>query len=72
MEMLAESRIIQDHIEDLGTLTRHENPRVRIDACHYLSLTGEPSVIAYIEPLLNDADETVREVATESLAELDS
>ncbi len=57
-------------IPELGELTRHEDARVRSDACHYLSLTRDASVRQYIEPLLSDDDEDVREVAEESLADL--
>ena len=59
-------------IPELGELTRHEDARVRSDACHYLSLTHDASVKQYIEPLLDDAHEEVREVAEESLAELNN
>ena len=54
-------------IPELGELTRHEDARVRSDACHYLSLTHDVSVKQYIEPLLDDEHEEVREVAEESL-----
>jgi len=54
-------------IPELGALTRHEDARVRSDACHYLSLTHDVSVRKYIEPLLRDDHEEVREVAEESL-----
>lgn len=57
-------------IPELGELTRHADARVRSDACHYLSLTHDDSVKRYIEPLLDDEHEDVREVAEESLAEL--
>jgi len=57
-------------IPELAELTRHADARVRSDACHYLSLTRNASVIQYIEPLLADDHPEVREVAEESLAEL--
>jgi thiol-disulfide isomerase/thioredoxin len=57
-------------IPELGELTRHADARVRSDACHYLSLTHDDSVRQYIEPLLDDEHEEVREVAEESLVEL--
>ena len=57
-------------IPELGELNRHADARVRSDACHYLSLTHDASVKQYIEPLLDDEHEEVREVAEESLAEL--
>lgn len=59
-------------IPELGELTRHVDARVRSDACHYLSLTHDVSVKKYIEPLLGDEHEDVREVAEESLAELNN
>ena len=55
-------------IPELGELTRHADARVRSDACHYLSLTHDDSVKQYIQPLLDDEHEEVREVAGESLA----
>lgn len=57
-------------IPELGALTTHEDARVRSDACHYLSLTHDESVLEYIEPLLDDVHDEVREVAEESLAAL--
>jgi hypothetical protein len=57
-------------IPELGELTRHDDARVRSDACHYLSLTHDVSAKHYIEPLLEDEHEEVREVAGESLAAL--
>ena len=57
-------------IPGLGELTRSEDARVRSDAAHYLSLTHDAAVKAFIEPLLEDSHAEVREVAEESLAEL--
>ena len=54
----------------LAELTQHADPRVRSDACHNLSLTHDARVKKYIEPLLNDENAEVREVAEESLDEL--
>ena len=57
-------------IPELGALTRHDDARVRSDAAHYLSLTHDPSVSKYIQPLLSDEHAEVREVAEDSLAVL--
>ena len=57
-------------VPELGELTRHQDARVRSDACHYLSLTHNASVRHYIEALLDDEHPEVREVAEESLTEL--
>jgi thioredoxin-like negative regulator of GroEL len=59
-------------IPGLGELTRSQDARVRSDAAHYLSLTHDVSVKTFIEPLLEDSHAEVREVAEESLAELNA
>ena len=67
MEELEGSVLLKANIETLGALTQHEEARVRGDACHYLSLSHDPSVRNWIEPLLDDPDGDVREVAQDSL-----
>ncbi|MDT8281771.1 MAG: thioredoxin family protein [Gammaproteobacteria bacterium] len=47
-----------------------DDARVRGDACHYLSLTNDVSVIPFIEKLLSDESAEVREIAQDSLDEL--
>ncbi len=44
--------------------------RVRGDACHYLSLTNDVSTIPLIKKLLSDESAEVREIAQDSLDEL--
>jgi glutaredoxin len=68
MEELEGSVLLKANIETLGALTQHQEARVRGDACHYLSLSHDPSVRNWIEPLLGDPDGDVREVAQDSLA----
>jgi thioredoxin-like negative regulator of GroEL len=70
MEEYEGKQQLQALVAELGELTRHHDARVRSDACHYLSLTHDASVKKYIEPLLNDEHEEVRDVAEESLAAL--
>jgi len=72
MEEYEGKAALQVLVAELGELTVHADARVRSDACHYLSLTHDASVGQYIEPLLDDDDAEVREVAEESLAELAS
>jgi len=67
MEDLQETETLSAIVDRLGELTRHEDARVRGDACHYLALSGSPVAAAYIKPLLKDEDANVREVARESL-----
>lgn len=53
-----------------GELTVHGDARVRADACHYLSLTRSAEARAYLTHCLQDDDDVVREIATESLLAL--
>ncbi len=47
-----------------------DDARVRGDACHYLSLTNDRSYIPQIQTLLQDESDEVREIAQDSLDEL--
>ena len=47
-----------------------DDARVRGDACHYLSLTNDRSYIPQIQALLQDESDEVREIAQDSLDEL--
>ena len=67
MEDLKGTETLSAMVDQLGELTHHKDGRVRGDACHYLSLSGNPAAITYIKPLLNDEDENIREIARESL-----
>ena len=67
IEDLKGTKILSAIVDQLGELTRHEDARIRGDACHYLALSGNPAAAAYIKHLLDDKDENVREVARESL-----
>lgn len=71
-EHLQNSDVLRRHIEALGALTRHTDARVRADACHYLSFSGDVRALQFIEPLLNDADDQVRDIARESVESLRS
>jgi thioredoxin-like negative regulator of GroEL len=70
MEDLAGTDRLRELVGRLGELTRHEEARIRGDACHYLELAGDPAAIAYLKPRLEDADTEVREVAREALQRL--
>ncbi len=54
----------------LGELTRHADARIRADACHALSLGHDPAARGFIEALLHDPDQDVRETAEDDLATL--
>jgi hypothetical protein len=70
MEELSGSELLAGIVDRLGELTRHEDARVRGDACHYLELSGSERAVAYLTPLLEDPDTSVRDIAQESLEQL--
>ena len=57
-------------VPDLVRLTRHPDARIRGDAAHYLSLSGDPSVLPELHGLLADPDDQVRGIAEDGIAAL--
>jgi HEAT repeat protein len=70
MEDLAGTGLLRGLAERLGELTRHDEARIRGDACHYLALAGDPAAAEYLRPRLEDLDAEVRDVALEALQQL--
>lgn len=70
LEDLEGSATLAGLVDALGTLTRHADARIRIDAAHTLGLSHAPAARAFLEALADDRDAEVREVAQESLAAL--
>ncbi len=70
LEELENTELAADMVEPLAALTRSEDPRIRIDACHALSLTGSEAAVAPLEACLNDPHRDVRETAEEALEDL--
>lgn len=70
MEEYAGDAVFAQYISRLGELSQHQDARVRSDACHYLSLTGNRQATPYMQALLEDDNAEVREVAEESLEDL--
>jgi thioredoxin-like negative regulator of GroEL len=70
MEELEGSELLQGIIEQLGKLIKHDESSIRGDACYYLALSGSNKAISFINPLLEDLDAGVREIARESLEQL--
>jgi hypothetical protein len=70
IEELAGSARVRAVIPDLVQLTLSESHQTRADACHYLGLTGDASVVPAVRRLLGDEREEVREIASETLAML--
>lgn len=67
IEDFANSKQLQSIIPQLGELTQYSNPIIRIDACHYLGLSNDPSIRPYLEACLQDTNADVREVAQDGL-----
>jgi hypothetical protein len=70
MEDLAGTELLQQRLAELLTLSGHGDPRVRADAGYFLALTESPEAITVLEALSNDTEQTVREVARDSLEDL--
>lgn len=70
IEEIAESEQFRAMIPRLVEYLSNSDARIRGDACHYLSLTGDRTYIPEIEKLLSDESEEVREIAQDSLDEL--
>ena len=67
LEHFAGTGTLRALLPQLGELSRHDDARVRADACHYLGLTGDAVARAWLEPRLSDEDANVREIAAESV-----
>ena len=70
IEEMAESDMFKKVIPRLIEYLSDHDARIRGDACHYLSLTKDQTVIPIIEELLSDESEEVREIAQDSLDDL--
>jgi thiol-disulfide isomerase/thioredoxin len=67
LENFERTNTLRALLPQLGTLSQHEDARVRADACHYLGLSGDATARAWLAPRLSDDDADVREIAAESL-----
>jgi len=67
MEQLEGSDILIHAIDELGEYCNNPLARIRNDACYYLGLSHHPDARKYIRPLLEDADDEVKEIAREAL-----
>jgi hypothetical protein len=71
IEGLEGSEQLRSQGERLAAMLQHPDAGVRGDACHFLALTGLPQAKALITPLLEDPEQDVRMLATDSLAHLE-
>ena len=72
MEEFAHSAALKGLTARLGEMASDADARVRADACHYLSMTGDARAKPYLEAHIDDPDAEVREIARESLAAIES
>lgn len=72
LEDFAGSMELQSQVEALGKLTRSPAAHVRGDAAHYLALTRDVRALPYLQALVNDPEQQVREIARESSDQLSS
>ncbi len=70
LEEFEGTHLIQPAIKPLLSMLTSEHQQVRADAAHYLSLTADKEVIPALEPLLDDPDTEVREIAAETIEEI--
>ncbi len=57
-------------VPSLAAMLSHEDARIRGDIADLLGRTGDPQVIARLEPLINDPDPDVAEAAADAIEEL--
>ncbi len=70
LEDLVGSELLQEQLPRIINLAKHTDPRVRADACHFLSLTRTDAACIPLQRLTKDPETSVREVAKDSLEEL--
>jgi hypothetical protein len=70
IEDLAGSDSLLSRLPALEKLAGSDDARVRADACHFLALTEDRRAVALLEILTGDPERAVREVAEDSLKEL--
>ena len=70
LEELEQTQFISAVVEPLLAMLASEHQQIRADAAHYLSLTADKKAIPALETLLHDPAAEVREIAAESIEEL--
>lgn len=67
-EEVAALGLLTGVLHELGALTQHENQQLRVDAAHYLGLSGDLNAAGYLLGMRATADLEAREIVDESLA----
>lgn len=70
IEELEGSEILNQHFDALRALSEDEDPRVRADACHFLSLTHNPEAVEILNRLTRDPERSVRDLAADTLNDI--
>lgn len=70
LEHFEDTQAIRDIIPELIGLMQSDQPTIRTDACHYLSLTRSMGIIESLKKMEDDEDPQVRQVARESIESL--
>lgn len=70
LEDFAGSVELQNQVAALGKLTRSPAAHVRGDAAHYLALTRDARALPFLQALVNDPEQQVREIAREGVTAL--
>ena len=71
MEELMDSEALASLVDQLGALTHAEEANIRADAAHYLGLSGSMLALPWLQAMLLDSHEHVREIAQDSIERLD-
>lgn len=63
--------LLKTLIDDLGTLTTHQDQRIRADALHYLGMTKDSEAIRYLLAAESkNNDDEIKEIIEDSLTDL--
>ncbi len=71
-EEFARTDLLKSLVDDLGTLSTHQDQRIRADALHYLGMTGDSRAIEYLLAAENNKEnnDEIKEIIDDSLSEL--
>lgn len=70
MEEFMATDLLKSTIPALEKLSTHEDALIRSDACHYLGLSQDASVISILQKRLDDENADVREIAQDSIDDI--
>lgn len=67
LEAYSNAAPLQNLVPQIAALSQHKDHRVRADACNLLGLSGSAAARPFVAACLDDRNQEVREIATESL-----